>query len=310
MKLIRHNTALPYDTLITIGNFDAIHLGHQALIKQLTVEAKKQKLKSVLLTFSPLPAEFFSKTPPARLSSFREKWKQLSSFSLDYYACLNFNAKLASTSAEDFVKNILVTQLRMKQLIVGLDFRFGYQRQGDVSLLKTLGHHCGFEVTPFELITNEKIRVSSTLIRNQLQSGKLEDATSLLGRRYQISGHVCYGQQRGRQLGFPTANIHLKHPPALQGVFSVIVHGITASPLPGVANIGTRPTVDGKSKPNLEVHLLNYNGSLYGRLITIEFIKKIRNEQRFDSLIQLKNQIQNDIKVAQFDLAASGISLS
>lgn len=297
MKLIRNVNAFqsPHNTIVAIGNFDAIHRGHQYLLEKLSRIAKEQGLIPTVITFEPLPPEFFSTDPPARLCSFKEKWLHFKKWGIKQVLCLRFNAKLAALSAKDFVDQILVTQLKTKHVIIGEDFRFGHRRQGDITLLKDLGEQHHFKVDALPVVNEDTQRVSSTLVRKYLAEGNLNEVQVLLNRPFSLSGHVSYGNQRGRQLGFPTANIRLRRKKMpVQGVFIVRVHGMGDSPLPGVANVGNRPTVDGHTAPLLEVHLLDFNGSLYGRFLTVEFIKKIRDEKRFASLTALKAQIQRD----------------
>ncbi|MBI5447490.1 MAG: bifunctional riboflavin kinase/FAD synthetase [Gammaproteobacteria bacterium] len=297
MKLIRDLIGLNLPpTSMTIGNFDAVHLGHQQLLSHLVSQAKTKQLASLLLTFEPLPPEFFSQTPPARLCSFREKWLNFKKWPLDYVVCLRFNAQLATLSAHDFVKKILVDSLHMKHLIVGEDFRFGHQRQGNLASLKKWGQLYSFTVEVIPTLFHEKNRISSTSIRHELEKGHLDKVAACLQRAYTLSGRVSYGHQHGRQLGFPTANIYLRRKKVpLQGVYAVKIHGIYPVPLHGVANIGNRPTLHLHSATLLEVHIFDFNQSLYGAHLTIEFVKKIREEQRFDSLDALKTQIKQDV---------------
>lgn len=302
MKLIRDLTHLTLNknTVITIGNFDAIHIGHQKLFSHLTTYAKANNLASVVITFEPLPAEFFSNDPPARLCSFREKWLYLKKYNFDYVVCLRFNKKLAALIADDFVKKILVDKLHVKHIMVGEDFRFGHQRQGNVTLLKALGKRYDFSVGAIPIVFDQTERVSSTSIRDELAAGQLEQVHKHLNRPFTLSGRVSYGYQRGQQLGFPTANIHLRRKKVpLQGVYAVKIHGIDAQPHLGVANIGNRPTVHQNSRVLLEVHVFDFNQSLYGTHLTIEFVKKLRDEKRFDSLEALKQQIAEDAAAAR-----------
>ncbi len=302
MKLVRDiaSFSTTQKTIVTIGNFDAMHQGHQQLIQTLVTIGQSQQLAPTLITFEPLPPEVFSTTPPARLCSFKEKFLHLKKWALDYVICLRFNKQLASCSATDFVKQVLVDKLNVKHLLVGSDFRFGYQRQGDITLLQTLGKTWGFHVAPFQPCLHQQTRISSTAIRRYLTEGQLDLASTLLNRPFSLSGRVSYGHQRGRQWGFPTANIHLRRKAVpLQGVYLVKAQGIHHDPLLGVANIGHRPTVDGLKKPLLEVHLLDFSGSIYGKYLTITFLKKIRDEQRFDSFDALKKQIALDVAAAR-----------
>ena len=298
MKIIRTLlTPLPQKTIITIGNFDALHQGHQHLLDELIEKSKKQKLMSLVMTFEPLPSEFFSTHPPARLSSFKEKCLYLKKWNLDYLICLRFNKALANLSAVDFVKTILIEKLNMKHLIIGEGFRFAYQRQGDSALLQKLSTIYAFRVDILPARFYQHHRVSSTGVREALAQNQFELVHALLDRPYTLSGHVAHGKKRGRDLGFPTANIHLHRKKLpLEGVYIVKVHGLDTQALPGVANIGHRPSIDNIPKPLLEIHLLNYHQNLYGRSITVEFIKKLRDEKKFQSIEKLKQQIHHDIE--------------
>jgi riboflavin kinase / FMN adenylyltransferase len=294
MKLIRNVYNLPPEHrqyAVTIGNFDGVHLGHQALLRQLTVRAQQLNLATMVICFEPQPQEYFSPyNAPPRLTRLREKISQLAQCGMDYVLCLPFNKALADISPEDFVQNILISHLNIQYLIVGKDFRFGHARNGNLLLLQRY---------PFETDVGQDViyggeRISSTRIRTALANGNLDLAQHLLGRPYSMQGHVVKGDQRGRLIGFPTANIYLGHKRLpIAGVFAVKVRGIFADAIPGVANIGSRPTVDG-SRTFLEVHLFDFEGSLYHRPIQVNFIHKIRDEKRFDSLELLTAQIAQD----------------
>jgi|EndMetStandDraft_5_1072996.scaffolds.fasta_scaffold02667_2 riboflavin kinase/FMN adenylyltransferase len=284
----------------TIGNFDGLHQGHQKLIQSLIKLGKQLNLPTCVILFEPHPQEFFyAEKAPARLMRLREKIKLLQFLAIDRILCLGFNKHLAECSAEEFVKKILVDKLGIKGLIVGDDFRFGKGRQGDFSLLKKLGQEYGFKVfsTPTVLFKNE--RIGSSRVRNAVKQSDFKLATLLLGHPFRLSGRVIYGDQRGRLLGFPTANVglHRKVIP-LQGVFVVNVYGLAATALPGVANCGKRPTISGL-KNLLEVHLFDFDQNIYGQFIEIEFLKKIRDEKKFDSLEALKQQIAKDVIAAK-----------
>jgi riboflavin kinase/FMN adenylyltransferase len=298
MKLIRNVYNLPTEHreyAVTIGNFDGVHLGHRVLLEQLTTRAKQLGLPALVICFEPQPQEYFSlENPPARLTQLREKISQLAQCGIDYVLCLPFNQALADISPEDFVQNILISHLKMQYLIVGKDFRFGHQRTGNIEFLQTAGQQHQFEVTVGQDVMYANERISSTRIRTALTNGHMDMAQQLLDRPYSMQGHVVKGDQRGRLIGFPTANIYLGHKRLpIAGVFAVKVRGIFADAIPGVANIGSRPTVDG-SRTVLEVHLFDFEGSLYHRTIQVDFIHKIRDEKRFDSLEQLTAQIAQD----------------
>lgn len=284
----------------TIGNFDGLHLGHQKVMAQLKEKARQLKLPTTVITFEPLPQEYFQQgEAPARLLCFREKVQILQDLGIDRVVCLRFDKKLASLPAEKFVTDILVDKLGIKWLIVGDDFHFGHQRHGDFYLLTELGQRYGFMVSNTHTVEIEKHRVGSSAVRTALADGNFSLAKQLLGRLYSISGRVIYGDSRGRELGFPTANIPLKRRILpLHGVYAVWVRGLGPNPLPAVANIGNRPTVDGK-RSLLEVYLLDFNEPIYGRFLQIEFLQKLRDEQRFGSFDELKEQIGKDVAQAK-----------
>ena len=302
-------------SVITIGNFDGLHLGHQKMLEQLSAEAKRLNTHRCLMTFEPLPREYFSKgnsynskpskntTSTARLTNRIEKMRTLNSFELaiqpEYLLFLNFNQSLASMSANEFIEKILVDKLKIKSVIVGDDFRFGCDRQGDFSLLQEYGkrHHFAVSSITSHLIENQ--RASSTLIREALSNNQLAEADKMLGRPYTISGHVNHGEKRGRTIGFPTANIHLRRSQTpLRGVYSVTMHSSKYGDIAGVANIGRRPTVGGEHI-QLEVHLFDFEQSIYGEQISVSFQHKIREEKKFDSFDDLKQQIKLDCEVAR-----------
>lgn len=289
----------------TIGNFDGVHLGHQAVLGQLAEKASELGLPTTLITFEPQPMEYFAPDRvPARLTRFREKILALQRYSVDRVCCLSFNDKLAKLSAEDFIEKVLVDKLGVKYLVVGDDFRFGANRSGTFEMLVEAGKKYGFQVVSMHTFEIDAERVSSTRIRAALEKGKMSNAEKLLGRRYRMSGRVAHGEKLGRELGFPTANIHLhRHASPIQGIFVVEVFGLDVEPLQGVASIGTRPTVN-ETKALLEVYLLDFNQDIYGRHIQVSFLKKLRDEEKFDSLDELKQQIQLDVEQAQAYFAA------
>lgn len=307
MELIRgrHNLAARHRGCVaTIGNFDGVHLGHQAVIGQLADEAVRLHLPSALITFEPQPQEYFAPNQvPARLTRFREKVAQLRRFALDRLVCLPFNAALAAMPAEAFIRQILIDGLGVRYLVVGDDFRFGQGRRGDFALLKAAGAAEGFEVVNMHTFSIDGERVSSTRIRSALERGALQEAERLLGRPYRMSGRVAHGDERGRTIGFPTANIHLhRRASPVQGVYAVEMFGVAGEPLPGVANVGNRPTVDG-TRTLLEVHLLDFEGDLYGRHVQVSFVSKLRDEVRFASFDELRLQIDRDVAKARAHFA-------
>jgi riboflavin kinase/FMN adenylyltransferase len=296
-----HNIKSRYHGCVaTIGNFDGLHKGHQVIIQSLVRLGKDLNLPTCVILFEPHPQEFFYQDKaPARLMRLREKIKFLQFLSVDRILCLRFNQRLAECSAEEFVKKILVDKLGIKGLIIGDDFRFGKGRQGDFPLLKKLGQEYGFNVfsTPTVLFENE--RIGSSRVRNAVQQADFKLAELLLGRSFRLSGRIIYGDQRGRLLGFPTANIGLhRNVIPLRGVFIVKVYGLAAMPLAGIVNCGTRPTVNGL-KDLLEVHLFDFDQNIYGRFIEVEFLEKIRDEKKFESLETLKSQITKDVAIAK-----------
>lgn len=285
----------------TIGNYDGMHLGHQQIIEIVKEKSIELNLPAVMVMFEPQPEEFFVDAPLARLTSLREKSVLLEQYGIDNIVLLPFNSQLASINAVRFVTEILVNLLKVKYLAVGDDFVFGCQRAGDFSLLEKMSVGGGFQVVEVPSFRIDGVRVSSSLIREALWSGNLAIASRLLGRDYRVSGKVEHGDQRGRTLGFPTANINLKRRKLpVVGVYIVKIYGLWISPLAplhGIANVGSRPTVVGKQRL-LEVHILDFDADIYGQRIVIEFCKKIRDEQKFGSLERLQLQIKKDLAVA------------
>jgi len=284
----------------TIGSFDGVHLGHQAILRQLRQAANAHGLPSVVIVFEPQPHEFFSgDKAPARLMRLREKVQALFAAGVDRVLCLQFNQALRSLSAQAFIERILVQGLGIRHLVVGDDFRFGCDRSGDFALLQNAGQQWGFSVSDTCTLLLHGERVSSTRIRSLLEQGEFSAAEELLGRPYSISGRVTYGQQLGRKLGVPTANIHLRrYRSPLQGVFAVSLQ-LADRTYPGVANVGVRPTVSGSNKPILEVHLFDFAEAIYGSSVSVTFYRKLRDEQKFASLEALQTQLQIDIAQAR-----------
>jgi riboflavin kinase/FMN adenylyltransferase len=303
MQIIRNIQNLKpehHGCVATIGNFDGVHLGHQAVLGQLAEKADELNLPLTVVTFEPQPQEFFrpEKCPP-RLTRFREKVQALRRYAVDRVLVLRFNEKFSRQSADDFILNLLVNGLGVKYLVVGDDFRFGKERVGDFTMLQAAGREHGFEVVNMHTLALDEKRVSSTRVREALGVGDLNAAEKLLGRIYRMSGRVAHGDKKGRTIGFPTANIHLHRiNTPLRGVFAVELFGVEGEPLPGVANLGTRPTVGGM-KTLLEVHLFDFDGDIYGRHVHVDFLRKLRDEQRFDSFDDLKAQILVDAEQAQ-----------
>ncbi len=306
MNIIRglHNCqAIHQNGILTIGNFDGLHLGHQRIFAQLKKEAKKRNTHSCLMTFEPLPQEHFNTSKPtARLMNRCEKMRALNDFPADicpdYLLFARFNQALASMKASEFIEKILIDKLAIQAVIVGDDFRFGCDRQGSYAMLQDYGDKYQFSVISIESHHVDHQRVSSTLIREALASDHLLHADKMLGRAYTICGHVNHGAKRGRTIGFPTANIHLRRPETpLHGVYSVTMHSRRFGDIAGIANVGRRPTVNGKHV-QLEVHLFNFDQSIYGEQICVSFQHKIRDEIKFQSFDDLKQQIKLDYQIA------------
>lgn len=303
-KLIRslyNVTPAHQGAVITIGNFDGVHLGHQALLATVMSHAKRLQTPSLVMTFEPHPFEFFAGealTIP-RITRLREKFYGLAASGVDNVLILPFNQKVANISANDFVTEIIGGLLKPAHLVIGDDFRFGYKREGDIALLEEKGKALGFSVTamPTTLIDGE--RVSSTRVRKALGEGNQALVKRLLGHPYSMLGRIRLGHQRGRQFGFPTANIYLhRQLTPVRGVYTVYVHGVSDHPWPGVANIGTRPTIDG-TRTLLEVHLLGFHQEIYGRYVEVEFCEKLRDEVRYPTVDLLKEQIAKDVLAAR-----------
>ncbi len=290
-----------FGNVVTMGSFDGVHLGHQAIISQLKAQAQGLNLPSMVMIFEPQPHEFFAgDKAPARLMRLGEKIHALFEQGVDRVLCLPFNHSLSSLSAADFIQQILIDALGVRYLVVGDDFRFGSGRSGGYSDLVAAGEEQGFDVTDTQSFLIDQQRVSSTLIRDLLQQNDFAQAAHLLGKPYTISGRVVKGQQLGRQLGAPTANVHLhRYRSPLAGVFAVLVELATGEVVQGVANVGVRPTLGGDAKAILEVHLFDRNDDLYGQNIIVEFKHQLRQEKRFESLDALKRQIQEDIVKAR-----------
>lgn len=283
----------------TIGNFDGIHLGHQQVIQHVIQQASQRHLTSTVISFEPLPAEYFRKPPPNRIYPLRDKVRCLKREQIEYFVCLRFNEALATMPAEDFVEQILIQGLQVKYLVVGDDFRFGAGRKGDYQLLKMLGNQYGMEVVDTPTVLTGTQRISSSLIRDYLMQGNLKEANALLGAPYELAGRVVGGKRLGRTIGFPTLNLKMPENLVLrQGVYVVRVKGLSTSSYYGVANLGLRPTVDGVGL-RFEIHVFNFNQSVYGQLIHVEPLQFLRDEMKFPSFAELQTQIQLDSQNAQ-----------
>ena len=303
MQLIRGAyNLLPkhHGCVASIGNYDGIHLGHQAVIEQLINVGRGLHTPVTIVTFEPHPQEYFAgQNAPVRLTSLRDKLETLAQLGVDRVVCLRFKRELAETSARVFVERYLVNGIGVRHLVVGDDFRFGKQRQGDFALLKRLGAEQGFEVVHTDTHYVDGERVSSSRIRASLADSDFETARRLLGRPFQIAGRVIHGDKRGRSWGFPTANVAIRyHRAPVSGIFVVHVLGITDVHLRGVASLGVRPTVDG-SRVLLEVYLFDFERDLYGQRIQVVFLHKLRDEKRFDSVEALRHQMRHDVEAAR-----------
>jgi len=291
MEIFRHFEKQPFECVMTVGNYDGIHLGHQALINHVITYAKKERYHSAVMTFEPHPREFFdSISAPSRIISLREKLEFFDSLGINRVHVIRFDADFAKISAVEFT-NILKNNLNAKRLVLGKDFRFGQNREGGVEMLK----NAGIEIFVADEFMINQERVSSSLVRESLSHGDFKKVNLLLGRPYAISGKVIHGDKRGREIGFPTANIHMFHErPPLRGVFAVKLDDSF-----GVANLGIRPTVSGLSQLNLEVHVFDFSADLYGKHVHVTFLKKLRDEKKFNNVNELKLQIEIDIANAK-----------
>jgi riboflavin kinase/FMN adenylyltransferase len=291
--------------VVCIGAFDGLHLGHRALVRHAIARARVLGVPAVAVSFEPLPREFFAKgEPPPRLTLARAKVEGLRGFGADGVGLIRFDGKLSAMSAEDFVQRALVERLQAKEVWIGPEFRFGHKRGGDIELLRQMGETLGFAAGEIDAVHLHGERISSTRIRELLVAGEFAHAADLLGRPYAIGGRVVRGQQLGRTLGFPTANLRFPHTPALAGIYATWVHGVFEQPWPSVSSFGTRPTVAGV-EPLLEAHLFDFQGDLYGRHIEVEFVAKLRDEEKFSGLDALTEQMHRDAQEARRVLYAS-----
>jgi len=289
---------------LTIGNFDGVHRGHQAMLARLNEASDDLELPPAVLTFDPHPREFFTPdSAPPRLSTLRAKIDAFRAYGVDTVYIARFDQRLASLEPEAFIEQVLEVGLNARWVLVGDDFRFGRKRRGDLALLRSAARTFSVEAMSTVLVDGE--RVSSTAVREALARGDLRCATALLGRPYTLSGHVTHGDKRGRTLGFPTANIRLRRRPALGGIFAVRVHGASGVPLAGVASLGVRPTVASDGRALLEVFVFDFDASLYGRRITVEFLHKLRDEERFPDLDALTRRMHADVAEAREFFAAA-----
>ncbi len=288
-------------TALTIGNFDGVHLGHQAMLAELKRAAGRLGVPACVLTFEPHPREFFAPDKaPTRLTSLREKLELLADCGIERVHLCRFDYRFAQIAAEEFIERVIARGLGARWLLAGDDFRFGARRAGDLVMLKRYAPRLGLEVSAMASVMQDRERVSSTAVRKALAAGELARAKRLLGRAYSISGRVVRGDGLGRKLGFPTANVQMKHNrPPLGGIFAVRLHGAAAGPVPGVASLGVRPTVKQQGTPVLEVHALDFEGDLYRRHVRVEFLSKFRDEEKYADLATLTRKIALDVENAR-----------
>jgi riboflavin kinase/FMN adenylyltransferase len=302
ISLVRIYRGLPLladmPVALTIGNFDGVHRGHQAMLARLCEAADDLGLPSAVLTFDPHPREFFARElAPPRLTGARQKLELFRRFGVARTFIARFDAALAQLSPEAFIADVLVRRLATRWVLVGDDFRFGKARAGDIAVLRR--NATSYSVEAMHSVEVDDVRVSSTTVRDALTAGDLERAATLLGRPFAIGGRVAHGEKIGRELGFPTANIPLRHRAPLAGIFAVRVHGLGPAPRAGVASLGVRPTIRADGQPLLEVFLLDFDADIYGQRLTVEFLHKLRDEAKYDNLDALKRQIGRDVAQAR-----------
>ena len=310
MRLVRHLGDLPYPDLdsgsvVTIGAFDGIHLGHQQLLERVVHVAEDKGLTTVVMSFEPTPKEFFGgSSPPARLMRFREKFDSLQARGIDLFYCPRFAAPMRDIAAADFIRRILVHGLNARYLVVGDDFHFARRREGTIEHLNAVASVLEYDVEQVPSVVVNGVRVSSTAIRNALAQGDMKTASKLLGRPYRMSGKIVKGERVGRTLGYPTANVDLRRrQSAVMGIFAVRVHGLEGGPHDAVASVGSRPTFAG-TNPILEVHLFDFDADIYGEYIHVDFIAWLRNQEKFDMVEDLVAQMNVDADNARSALAA------
>ena len=307
MKVFRGlpNAAARAPCALTIGNFDGVHLGHQALLAQVRGAAQRLGLEAAVMTFEPHPREFFAhksgdlSRAPARIANLRDKLQSLSDNGIDRVIVEHFSSSFAALTPQQFTEQVLVEGLHVKWLMVGDDFCYGARRAGNVQMLQEAGERYGFHVETLPTVMNGSTRISSSAVRTALAEGDFIRAEALLGHPYAMSGHVIHGQKLGRTLGFPTLNLRVPHRPALMGIFIVQVHGLADQPLPAVASLGVRPTVDDSGRVLLEVHVFDFAQNCYGRQVRVEFLEKLRDEEKYVDLPTLTAAIHRDADMAR-----------
>ena len=310
MHLARSIESFPFElvahgSVATIGSFDGLHKGHQKLLGHVLDHAQSEGVPSIVMSFEPTPKEFFAQErPPARLMRFREKFEALAEFGVDFFYCPRFDEAMKNISADAFIRRILIHSMNIHHLVIGDDFRFAQDRAGHLHTLQRAGEALGFSVEEMPSVFVGDERVSSTVIRNALWEGDLAHARKLLGKDYRMSGKVIEGQRVGRTLGYPTANVNLNRlQSAVMGIFAVRVSGREWGPLDAVASVGTRPTFEG-TRPLLEVHIFDFDKDIYGEYIHVDFIARLRNEEKFDDIDELIEQMHRDSARAREILAA------
>jgi riboflavin kinase/FMN adenylyltransferase len=307
MKVFRGlpNDAARAPCALTIGNFDGVHRGHQALLAHVRAAADTLGLEAAVMTFEPHPREYFAQRSgdlsraPARVANLRDKLGDLARAGIDRVIVEHFNEHFASITPQDFIERVLVDGLHVKWLMVGDDFCFGAKRAGNIAMLVEAGKRHGFQVDTLPTVREGGQRISSSAVRETLAAGDLRATGALLGHPYAMSGHVIHGQKLGRTLGFPTLNLRVMHRPALHGIFVVQVHGLADTPLPAVASLGVRPTVEDAGRMLLEVHLFDYDRPCYGKLVRVEFLEKLRDEEKYVDLDTLTAAIDRDAQQAR-----------
>jgi riboflavin kinase/FMN adenylyltransferase len=310
MRLARSIDSFPFElvadgSVATIGSYDGLHLGHQKLLRHVLEYSKAEGLPSIVMSFEPTPKEFFSQErPPARLMRFREKFEALADFGIDVFYCPRFDVAMKNISADTFIRHILIHSMNVFHLVIGDDFRFAQHRAGHLHTLQRAGAALGFSVEEMASVMVDDVRVSSTVIRDALWEGDMETARRLLGKDYRMSGRVIEGNRMGRKLGYPTANVNLNRlQSAVMGIFAVRISGRDWGPLDAVASVGTRPTFAG-TKPLLEVHIFDFDKDIYGEYIHVDFIARLRSEEKFDDVKDLIEQMHRDSARAREILAA------
>jgi riboflavin kinase/FMN adenylyltransferase len=318
MKVFRGlpNLASRAPCALTIGNFDGVHRGHQALLSRVREAASRLGVEAAVMTFEPHPREFFARRAgdlskaPTRIANLRDKLQSLESAGIDRVIVEHFSAHFAAMSPQDFVEKILVQGLHVKWLMVGEDFCYGAKRAGNVAMLIEAGKKFGFQVEAMPTVTNDGVRVSSSAVRAALEKGDFPLVAQLLGHPYAISGHVIHGKKLGRTIGFPTMNLRVAHKrPALSGIFAVQVHGLADEPLPGVASFGVRPTVEDSGRVLLETYVFDYAQECYGKVVRVEFLKKLRDEKKYNDLPALTAAIARDEQQARTFFEERGVQI-